>query len=58
MVSMMEMHITQTIAYASDALSGDYAKAIADYGIAEHHMQEMSDLLSAGLIKQFPKRFR
>jgi hypothetical protein len=58
MTSMMEMHITQTIAYASNALAGDYAKAIADYGVAEHHMQEMSDMLSAGLIQQFPKKFR
>ena len=58
MVSMMEMHITQTIAYASDALAGDYTKAIADYGVAEQHMQEMSDMLAAGLIQQFPKKFK
>ncbi|MGO4691620.1 hypothetical protein [Glaciibacter sp. 2TAF33] len=58
MESMMRTHITQTIAYASDALAGDYSTAIADYGIAEQHMQEMSDMLSAGLIQQFPKQFR
>lgn len=58
MEGMMQTHITQTITYASDALAGDYTKAIADYGIAEQHMQEMSDMLSAGLIQQFPKRFR
>ena len=58
MESMMQLHITQTIAYASDALAGDYTKAIADYGIAEQHMQEMSDMLSAGLIQQFPKQFK
>jgi hypothetical protein len=58
MESMMQLHITQTIAYASDALTGDYTKAIADYGLAEQHMQEMSDMLSAGLIRQFPKNFR
>ena len=58
MESMMQMHITQTIAYASDALGGDYTKAIADYGIAEQHMEEMSDMLSAGLIQQFPKQFK
>lgn len=58
MTSMMEMHITQTIAYASDALAGDYAKAIVDYGIAEQHMNEMSDMLAAGLIQQFPKKFK
>lgn len=58
MTNMMEMHITQTIAYASDALSGDYAKAIVDYGVAEQHMHEMSGMLSAGLIQQFPKKFK
>lgn len=58
MESMMQMHITQTIAYASDALAGDYTKAIANYGVAEEHMQEMSDMLSAGLIKQFAKQFQ
>lgn len=58
MESMMQTHISQTIAYASDALAGDYTKAIADYGVAEQHMQEMSDMLSAGLIQQFPKQFR
>lgn len=57
MEEMMKLHITQTIAYASDALAGDYDKAIADYGIAEQHMNEMSDMLSAGLIKQFPDQF-
>jgi hypothetical protein len=58
MESMMHTHITQTIAYASDALAGDYDKTIADYGVAEQHMQEMSGMLSAGLIQQFPKKFR
>jgi hypothetical protein len=58
MEDMMQLHITQTIAYASDALAGDYTKAIADYGIAEQHMQQMSDMLSAGLIRQFPKKLR
>lgn len=58
MESMMQGHITQTVAYASDALAGDYTKAIADYGIAEQHMQDMGDMLSAGLIQQFPKKFR
>jgi hypothetical protein len=58
MESMMQTHITQTIAYASDTLGGDYTKAIADYGVAEKHMQDMGDMLSAGLIQQFPKKFR
>jgi hypothetical protein len=55
---MMRDHITQTVAYATDLLTGDYTKAITDYGIAEQHMYDMADMLSAGLIKQFPKSFR
>jgi hypothetical protein len=58
MEEMMRTHITQTVAYASDALAGDYTKAIADYGVAEHHMQDMADMLADGIIRQFPKQFR
>jgi len=58
MEAMMKLHITQTIAYATDALGGDYVKEIVDYGTAEQHMQEMSDMLSAGIIQQFPKQFK
>jgi hypothetical protein len=55
---MMKAHITQTIAYASDQLQGDYAKSIEDYGEAEHHMLMFANELSAGIIKEFPGRFR
>ena len=58
MVEMMRTHITQTVAYATDALTGDYVKAVADYGLAEKHMQQMANDLSAGLIAQFPEMFR
>ena len=57
MQDMMQMHITQTIAYASDALVGDFDKAVTDYGIAEAHMNEMSNMLAAGLIQQFSSEF-
>lgn len=57
MKDMMRGHITQTIAYASDMLQGDRAKAIADYEVAEAHMMQMADMLTAGIVKQFPKRF-
>jgi hypothetical protein len=55
---MMRTHITQTIAYASDQLQGDYAKSIKDYDEAEHHMLMLADELSAGIIREFPGRFR
>ncbi len=57
MEAMMATHIDQTLAYATDMLNGDYAQAIVDYGTAESHMVEMADMLSAGVIAQFPDRF-
>ena len=40
MRNMMKSHITQTIGYASDILTGNYAKAISDYDTAQAHMAE------------------
>lgn len=57
MREMMAGHITQTIAYASALLGGDYAQAIVDYGEAADHMAMMADDLSAGIIAQFPEDF-
>ena len=33
---------------------GHYARSIRIYGHAEHHMLEMADMLSKGIIAQFP----
>ncbi|GIH73159.1 hypothetical protein [Sphaerimonospora thailandensis] len=57
MRSMMKTHITQTIGYAGDVLNGRFAAAIAKYDKAEKHMAEMADMLSQGLITQFPGKF-
>ncbi|MGB6056630.1 MAG: hypothetical protein WBF71_00090 [Microthrixaceae bacterium] len=57
MEEMMKGHIDQTLVYATDLLSGRYADAIDNYGLAEAHMVEMGDMLSAGIIAQFPTRF-
>ncbi len=58
MEQMMESHIDQTLVYATDLLTGKYTEAIAHYGEAEAHMVEMGDMLSGGLIAQFPKDFK
>lgn len=55
--TMMETHITQTTAYAGDVIAGDYTSAITTFDQAQAHMDDMADMLSAGIIAQFPDRF-
>ena len=57
MRTMMATHIDQTVAYAAAQLAGHYARSIRIYGRAEHHMLRMADMLSNGIIAQFPGRF-
>ena len=55
---MMKRHLDQTLSEATHRLGGDYAADIRDYEEIHHHILEMADMLSAGIIKQFPRRFR
>lgn len=55
--NMMKMHITQTVKYAGQILTGQYAKAITTYDRAQAHMQHMGDALADGIIAAFPKKF-
>ena len=57
MEAMMKTHIDQTLVYATDILKGNFAQGIADYGKAEAHMVDMGNMLSAGVIAQFPGKF-
>ena len=57
MRQMMKGHIDQTLAYATAQLQGDYAASIDAYGTAEQHMLQMADMLSDGVIAQFPDEF-
>jgi hypothetical protein len=57
MRQMMKEHITQTIGYASDVLGGNWADAVTKYDAAEAHMTDMADMLSDGIVAQFPKKF-
>jgi hypothetical protein len=54
----MRTHLDQTITEASHELTGDYAASVADYEAIQAHILDMADLLSSGIMRQFPKRFR
>src|SRR4051812_27433822 len=55
--SAMKTHLDRTLDEASHQLHGDYAAGIKDYDAIENHMLMMADILSSGIIKQFPKKF-
>jgi hypothetical protein len=55
---MMKTHLDQTLQEAVDRLGGKYAADIRDYERIHRHILEMADTLSAGIMKQFPRRFR
>jgi hypothetical protein len=54
---MMRMHLDQTLSEAVNRLGGKYEADIRDYDEIHHHILRMADTLSAGIIKQFPRRF-
>ena len=58
MKTMMREHLDLTLKEAVAYLEGDYEASIAAYD--EVHLQalEMADMLSEGIIKQFPKKFK
>jgi len=58
MKAMMREHLDLTIEEAVAYLEGDYEASIAAYD--EIHLQalHMADMLSEGIIKQFPNKFR
>jgi hypothetical protein len=58
MRSMMTVHLDQTLKEAADRLAADFAADIRDYEEIHHHILEMADALSSGIVAQFPARFR
>ena len=53
----MFMHLDQTLDEATHQLKGDYAASIKDYERVVQHILGMADVLSNGIIKQFPSKF-
>src|SRR5262245_22960826 len=54
----MRTHLDQTLAEATHELTGDYQASVADYDEIQEHILSMADLLSSGIARQFPRRFR
>ena len=54
----MKAHLDQTLSEAAHELHGEYAAGVTDYEAIHRHILMMADTLSAGVVAQFPSRFR
>jgi hypothetical protein len=57
MRSEMRHHLALTLAEAQARLKGDWAADIAAYDEIHAHILALADVLSTGIVKQFPKHF-
>jgi hypothetical protein len=55
--AMMKEHLDLTLAEAVDQLQGHYPESVADYDKVHEAILKMADMLSKGIIQQFPKQF-
>jgi len=55
--AQMHMHLNLTIAEATARLKGNYPAGIAAYDKVENHILGLADILSSGIIRQFPSKF-
>jgi hypothetical protein len=58
MKHMMREHLDLTLEEAVAYLNGDYEGSIAAYDLIHLQALEMADMLSTGIIKQFPNKFK
>ena len=58
MKAMMRTHLDLTLKEAAARLNGDYAADIAAYDEVHVEILKMADMLSDGIIHQFPKMFK
>jgi hypothetical protein len=57
MREMMKEHLDLTLAEAVDQLQGNYPASVADYDKVQVSILHLADMLSGGIIEQFPKQF-
>src|SRR5262245_21495014 len=58
MRSMMKIHLDLTLQEAAQQLGGDFAASIATYDQVETEILHMANMLSTGIVAQFPSMFR
>lgn len=58
MKAMMKGHLDLTLEEASARLKGDWPADIAAYDKVHKQILRMADMLSAGIIRQFPAKFK
>jgi hypothetical protein len=58
MRAMMKDHLDLTLREATHRLQGDFTADARDYDRIHNQILEMADMLSEGIIRQFPGRFR
>jgi hypothetical protein len=58
MRAMMKTHLDETLKEAVDRLNGRFAADVRDYEAVHRHILAMADMLSDGIVAQFPARFR
>jgi hypothetical protein len=54
---MMAIHLKQVIGQAVDELTGKFGAGAQTFGPYIQHILEMADMISGGIIRQFPSRF-
>ena len=55
---MMQAHLDRTLAEAVARFEGRYADEVREYDAVHRDILEMADMLSDGIVRQFPARFR